>query len=333
MATLSYGSIEIYFTCLLDEVSKIDIETGVRGFPSFASLDEDSVSSEIKVRIALEEFDTMDIYGNPGLYLAFYTYMEGEVVDRSDYRLDSDLFQQMNFRAFFSDNRISIYANGKWVYSYIFQQAQYLENDPDVHLRAIGGPLTVNSIRRVELCDSREAIYIDYESTADNAISSVIQERPVEIWPGIDREAEYTYSFTKAEVNMVKLTNYDETISHNRALSSDGLVYGRDVTISIDHITAEEVGLVTRLYRLPDLSTGTDRAVKAIQKKARQDIEKRSIIQRFDPRVEHGDVSIINTIVTGTQTAIEKRTIIQSVSIDISDGTQKMTLLGRKEDA
>jgi hypothetical protein len=218
-----------------------------------------------------------------------------------------------------------------WVYTYSLSTVSYPITITQT-LRADGNDITLSNLRRVELCDGREAVYVDYESNNDSAIGSIIQERPIESFPAVDRMVEFTYDATKDDRDAIKTTAYDDAEADNSQTSSDGLVYSMDVGISLDPFVAKELGLITRLYRLPELDSGVDRAVAAIQRRARQSRNKVGTTGRFDPCLEVSDVLVFDgVIVTGTNREINDRVILEDISFTIADGEYRQSISGRRD--
>jgi len=324
MTETAYGGIEIFFTYTPSDLLSIFLVTNIMGLPSFAN-SEDEVVRAVSVKIS----SRTDVSGK--IFVVVSTYLASTEIDKSDYPRDFEEYSVFNVRVFLFNDRISVYINSKWVYSYCLGAVSY----PDVitqSLNPVGDGVTVTNVRVVELCDGREAVYVDYESTSDNAISSIIQERPIEVLSAVGRAAEFTYGYTKNNVGAQKIDSYDESEADNSQMSSDGLVYARDVSISIDTYIAEHFGLITRLYRLPDIDNGIARAIKAIQRKARQSIYHVDTAGRLDPRLEVADVHVFdNVIVTGTGRVINVNNIIEDIGITISDGVYRQTTKGRRE--
>jgi hypothetical protein len=231
-----------------------------------------------------------------------------------------------------SDNAVSIYCNDLWVYTYVFG----LVNWPDVVQVALKNSsasqdVTVTDIRLIELADPREAVYIDYEATVDSAIQSIIQQRPIQIFPEVGREIAFTYSAVKDVVGAHHVTSYEEATKDSQSLSSDGLVYYTDVAISVSRKTAEEVGLITKLYRLSELNSGALNAAARLQELALERRKMVTINMRLDPRIEIADNLLIDEILSGTGTHIVDNVIVEDVSISIQNGNYSMRIVARRK--
>lgn len=332
---IPYGNMEIYFTCVMSEETMIELLTSVKAYTAFMPFGEGSTTGILRVEMGLTQYDPDLLVNYPGFSgwsYYFKLFCGEEEVDQFTYDVPVFPIEETHFRVFLTDSRISIYGNDASMYTYVFQQPEYdIDQEPELSIIVHGDTLVITNIKRVELADAREALFIDYESTPDNAISSVIQERPVEIYPSINRASEYSYDSTKSEVTIrVRKHNEDQLVPQEA--SSDGLVYGRDVSISIDKAVARKNGLITRLYRMPDLNTGIVRAIRARQKKARQSMKPQSTSGRIYPNLEIGDVAIVNATLTGTGTLYQKRLIVETITLSIVDGSYTMNTSGRKED-
>jgi len=319
----AYGTVELYFSYVPVEGETVTLVTNVTGIRSFAGTEELTllpVSVSIGMRNAGDE------------YIVVQTLLDDAVVDQSDYWFEAPIVDKVyDVRIFFFNARISVYVNDLWVYTYSLSTVSYPITITQT-LRADGNDITLSNLRRVELCDGREAVYVDYESNSDSAIGSIIQERPIESFPAVDRMVEFTYDATKDDRDAIKTTAYDDAEADNSQTSSDGLVYSMDVGISLDPFVAKELGLITRLYRLPELDSGVDRAVAAIQRRARQSRNKVGTTGRFDPCLEVSDVLVFDgVIVTGTNREINDRVILEDISFTIADGEYRQSISGRRD--
>ena len=223
-----------------------------------------------------------------------------------------------------------MYCNDLCVYSYSLGGVSY----PDVvtvSLKVTGpDPILFSDIRRVELKDQREAIYVDYEANTESAIQSIIQQRPIEVTAAVDRQVEFTYSAIKDSIDAIFVKTYSETLEDNLQMSSDGIVYYSDVGVSINDDTAEQVGFITRMYRLSELSSGAITAAGIYQKKALQKRNMVSISSRLDPRLEIRDILVFDLTVTGTERNIVRSIIVEGIQIKTENGSCKMSVTGRK---
>jgi hypothetical protein len=321
----NYGGLQLLFSYPPTDVITVSLKTNIGGIASFKNATSNSVSQDITVRISSE----LDVPSDR-IFIIVETILGSNVVDRSDYTCDHSVIEQFDIELFFFNTRISVYINQKWIYSYSLATVVYpVTIQPTLVIN--GGTVLLTNINNVELCDGRNAVYVDYESNSDNAISSIVQERPIQILAAIDRAAEFTYNATKEEVpgNMIK--TYEVTEESARQASSDGLVYAIDVGISIDTWMAEHVGFITKLYRLSELDSGVERAVSALQKRARQSMFPVGMSGRFDPRLEVADIVLVSFVASGTARAVSDRVIVEDITMNIQDGVYQQSINGRRD--
>jgi hypothetical protein len=256
-------------------------------------------------------------------------WLDGVLTDQSEFNLHCGLVESIHNRVVFSDTSISVYTNDLWVYTYCFVDTDW-PGTVQIKAQVTGGDVTLNVVR-AELCDPREAVYIDYESTSDSALQSIIQQRPIQVFAQVDRANSFTYSATRDRVSSHHVITYEDQTRDNNNMASDGLVYYSDVGINISELTAEQVGLITKLYRLSELYNGAIEAAKRMQQIA---LERRKIVTvtcRLDSRLQIADILVIDTILTGTGTHITDEIIIEDITISLSDGSYSMRISGRRK--
>lgn len=314
-----YGGAEFYFTFTADDTKTIEIVTDILGASQFGADDETKQLVGVKLT-SLTDTDR---------YVQVETTLAGATIDRSDFStFDSDV-EVFDVRVFFYNEFLSIEINGFWVYSYGFSAIEYPVGRPSIELRALLDDIEVSEVRRVELSDGREAVFVDYEASTENAIQSIIQQRPVSIFPSVGRSVIFTYSATKDVVGAVFVQRFVDAVSDSMQIASDALIYFSDVGISLDEDILKDVGFVTRLYRLSELDTGADRAAETLQRRALEKRHNVTVIQRFDPRVEPMDILHINLIAKGTNRTIDRQIIVENTSVSLRDGDYSMSIGGR----
>ncbi len=321
MSNPKFGSLEVFYTFPSDTLQAIEMSTNVKGLKQYHTGPKNHEAVTVRVSSIQDALP---------VYIQVETLLGDAVVDRSDWFTyqedDSAIFA---VRIFFFDQFISVTVNDVWAYSYALSEVQYQETT-EALLRLAGGTITITDMRKVELSDGREAVYVDYESTTDSAIQSIIQQRPVQVLPSVDRATLFTYDAEKSLVPVPFVHSVDIEEVRPPGLSSDGLVYADEVGISIDEETAREVGLITRLYRLSELSTGYERATAFLQKQARQRRKPSTVVMRLDPRVELTDILDMDLYVTSTGRHLLEEVIVEDISLSMRDGDYSMTIKGRK---
>ena len=89
---------------------------------------------------------------------------------------------RQKYRLLYHEKNISLYQNGRWITTLatddlIYDQTTYIDISAYT-----ASSIIFENVRFRELSDWREAIYIDLETDGQSALSSVIQERPIEIY-------------------------------------------------------------------------------------------------------------------------------------------------------
>jgi len=319
--TITNGGIEVFFNFTPAVGGIVWVVTDILALPAFTDL-ADPVDI-LKIRINLEEISFVQ-------YAAIYTYIGADIVDKSNFALGDTSTLEFAVRTFIYDKNIAVYVNDVCVYTYTLGAVSYPE-PITASIQVTGGvAVAISDINRTELQDQREAIYVDYEANTENAIQSIVQQRPVEINAGVGRELEFTYLATGDTVAAHHVKSYSNALEDNVQISSDGIVYYADVGVSISQNTAEEVGLITRMYRLSELDSGAIKAASVYQEKALQRRNMGNFSGRFDPRLEIRDIYAIDLIATGTQRNILRSIIVESIQMRLEDGAYKMSITGRK---
>jgi len=243
-------------------------------------------------------------------------------------KFESNISELGTVRVVFHNQFCSVYVDDLWEYTFSFADVYHPE-DPAVGLKTNGASIGFTNVRLKELSDWREAIYVDMETTTQNAFRSVILQRPVDIYPNYEGKLTFEYdpdrdSATLYFVHRHKVVETDESQG-----SSDGITYFAYAAVVPDLDFAEDVGFVTRMYRLPDLDTGAIRATQILQQRARQNRKRHSVVSRVNFQFEMGDIANISETLSGTGTAFSESLIIEALSFSISEGNQEMRLEGR----
>jgi len=328
MSTLynHYGGAELYFSYVPADTKSVTIRTDALGLAhEEAASDTWWVGTEnsraISLTIFTEETDTT--------LVTCQSKINSVVKDQSTHSMRSPNVNKLHVKVIMAVKSISVYCNDEWIYTHVFRDVMWPEA-PKLYLSRSSSFL-IENIKRVELSDRREAVYVDYEATADSAIQSVIQQRPVQIFPEPGRANAYTYSAVRDLVNLHNVNSYEVVIRDNQNLSSDGLVYYLDVGVSISKETAKNVGLITKLYRLSELNNGAIEAASRIQKLALQQREMVSITMRLDPRIEIGDNLLLDVNLTGTGTHLTDSVIVENISIAVQNASYQMSISARRK--
>lgn len=234
-------------------------------------------------------------------------------------------------RVLYHGHFCSIYCDDKWVHTFTTMYCYY-PDDITVSLRASGSAVGVSSTSIEELDDWREAIFIDLESTAQNAISSVIQQRPVDVYSRYDGSINFAYyPAVRDEVSLNEkfVRSFSKRSVDNASVCSDAIAYYSEVGFSIDTNAAEDVGFITRVIRIPELDYGAMKTVRIMQRKAREGLHTYSIGSRMNLALEFNDLSNISGILTGTKTPINEEFIVEGLRYQFAHSQLEMTVQGR----
>jgi len=312
------GTIDLSFTMISPtDGDSITLITDVLGIPQHLETAEGAISVNV-----LLEVDTTS-------YIVTETRIGGVAVDTQTISIGIIAGIDFNIRIFIFDTYISVYCNDSCVYSYALNEVDYTTMT-GLSLERTGS-YTIQNVQLREIPDAREAVFVDYEATTESAIQSVIQQRPIEINPEVNREINFTYDATKDNIPGHHITSYEDTEQDNLQMSSDGIVYYENVGVTINADTAKEVGFITRMYRLSELSSGAIEAAAKYQRSAFQRRHQSSIaMQRLDPRIEVRDVILIDLIATGTLKNIVDEVIVEDISISLTDGNYSTNISGRR---
>ena len=237
---------------------------------------------------------------------------------------------QHAFRVLFHDNYVTTYIDDVWVYTFHLKSIVY-PTTTNVSLITNQSGQTSTNIRAQELCDWREAIYIDLETDGMSAIGSVIQERPVDIYARWDGSIAFWYDPTRNTVTQViKPRKHSWMDALPKRAASDAIVYYSNVSVILNNDYRDNFGFSTKVYRMPNLETGAMRAAYLLLKNLFRERRVHDIEVRPDARLELGDKLAIDYIATGTQTAASFTLIVDSMSLMIQSRNSVMSISGRE---
>lgn len=232
------------------------------------------------------------------------------------------------FRVLFHDNFATVYVSDRWIYTFSVAEFDY-PNNLEVYL---SGTFTATNIRFLELCDWREAVYIDLETDGNSAIGNVIQERPIEIVHQPDGSIAYWYDPSRELVNMLyEPRDHRWYESPPRDGASDAIIYtASEVKCLQMQEFAEDYGFSTRVYRFPNLDVGAFRAARVMLIRLYEQSKPNELICRPDARLIPGDIYQVAYNVSGTGTAVSKDIIVEDLSLNVSAGSYSMSIKGRE---
>lgn len=249
-----------------------------------------------------------------------------------------DIFTYTSFRIVFYHEFIGIILDGRWVHTIYPYYIFYNTDTPSISLLSNYSE-TIANMRLKELSDWREAVYVDLETTSQNGISSIIQQRPVEIVPLSTGEVRFAYFPHDRDIIDTGdfLLEWIPSDQENPQICSEGIVYATNSLVVADQDTFDEYGFITRVFRLPDLDSGSVRAAKVMQKLARQQALTHDVRLRFNPAIEMGDIISSDLLLPGTGTMIgtsDKDTeglscIVEGIAIGSQAGNYSCQIKGR----
>jgi hypothetical protein len=194
------------------------------------------------------------------------------------------------------NDTISVIFGDFWAVTLWLKATRHAET-PAVYMLA-SGAITVTDIRLTELCDCQDKISVDIETSAANAIASVIDRRPIEQWSLYDGSLCFAYDPPVQTLPRVEHAwSIEQIEERNDRAGSDGIAYHQGTAVVVDEDALEELGFATRTFRFTGMEHGAITATRKLMEKARQD-RKRHLIRRqmlpalelFD-RVEFGIMS------------------------------------------
>jgi hypothetical protein len=240
--------------------------------------------------------------------------------------------KKINGRVIYHDQFVTLEINDRWIYTYTMDEPTYY-SPLGIYLASQSGREFTN-VNVAELSDSREAVYIDLETDGKAAMSSIIQERPVEIGWRSQGQISFRYGGTRDSVTMViepRAHARSQTLPRDSA--SDAIVYYSDVKGMQNPDFSERYGFSTKVYRFPSLMAGALKAVRIVFHNLLERAVMHRLKMRPDLRIEVGDELNYDYIIGGTQTHLQGTVIVESTSIEFSgeDSNPVMEVTGREK--
>jgi len=257
----------------------------------------------------------------------------GTIVYSQIYPATTNITQKIRV-LYFSDH-ISLYQNGRWIFTKSFDSLQYCIYAPYRLSLTAHGTLTMDNVHVKDLSDWREAIYLDLETDGQSAINSIIQQRLIEIYCKPDGSIEFYYEIIRDVIDAVREPrSYRYTYSVPLDGASDAIIYGPlDVKTIQNNDFAKLLGFCTRVFRLPDLTVGANRAVYYILKKSLEGYLRHDFSIRPDLELLIGDIYHIHYTTAGTGRNEYHNTIVEGISLNISMSNKvssSMQITGRE---
>jgi len=319
MSSYDFGTGGYDIEFFVDEADMSTDQAVIIGSTVSYNSDSDSDKSYIYIYKRASNFE-FSVYGGS-------SFATAQLLETYD---DDDLEALGTVRIVAHDQFISIYVDKKWIHTFAFEYG-YHPLDRYVEMFSSSSTISITNIRKKELSDWREAIFMDMETNSMNAISSVILQRPVDIYPTWDGKLSFSYNPDRSEVTLAKVTRHSISDAGDNKACSDGIVYFTNVAVVVDRDYADEHGFTTRMYRFPDLEQDAVNAAKMQQEMAREKMKKHKIICRIMPQLELGDIANVNLSKSGTGTSVDDDIIVESIQYNLVDGKQLMSISGRED--
>jgi len=231
-----------------------------------------------------------------------------------------------HLRVFIHDDFISVYNDIHCIGSCCPTPPKCLVNTP-VKLKATS-PITVTNIRIRELGTYREAVWVDMESTGANAISSVIQERPVLLFPRHNGAVAYTYLGNLGSSNLYRVRNHRKETRFTPGMSDITAYYAYSKLVQSTS-WASDVGFTPAVLRLPNINTDVDFITQIIQQRALEGLTLYTANARLHHLIEIGDKVNLSYVLSGTGTTVSEYFIAENLSFNWRPTQESETLQGR----
>jgi hypothetical protein len=268
-------------------------------------------------------------------------YVKGQGVSYPELYFKSELDPTLahTARFFFHDEFISVYVDNIWQITFGLGEDNltWPKNTQVLMYAYASTSKTVTNVVVSELFDWREAIYVESELSAQSALGSVIQERPIEILPTIDGGLDFSYNITRDQITYTSAISKRIMHSHFRDqdtsgdAGSDAIIYSTDISfVSYDNFAKEE-GFLTKVYKLSNLEHGAEATGKILLEKAYESQFIHQITMRPDIRIESGDRLSFSYVVPGTGTTIDYDVIVEGYNIEVEEGNYRMSIRARED--
>lgn len=252
--------------------------------------------------------------------------LPSSIVDQYRFTLSDEAH---SLRFLFHDNFMTVYIDDIWAHTFHPGEVTW---STGVGVYAVAsGNITISDVRVPELCDWREAIYIDLETDGMAAIGSIIQERPVETYARYDGSIKVWYDPTRTTyVQAIYPRRHQWTRALPKRAASDAIVYFSDVKTLLNNNYRDAFGFATKVYRMPNLEVGAIRAAYLQLKNFYRERLIHDIQIRPDVRLEPGDKLSVSYTATGTGAAKSFTLTIDTMGLRIVPDNSAMQIQGRE---
>jgi hypothetical protein len=234
----------------------------------------------------------------------------------------------------FYNNFCDVYDGDEWRHTFFFDEVTYPKVGTAI---AVTGNFngSITDVTLTELHKSRDAVYIELNTSIQSAISNIIQERPVLIIPKYDGSLMLTYRSNLMPIHMPAKYSLYTSMIHSDSKSttskssacSDAILYYKDVSAAVDQAYAEQEGFITRMLSLPNIEEDEiDSVAKLIMRSSREMEVTHTINMRPDLRIEPGDIIDFTYTLSSTGTEYTSGDIlVESVSIRLPGNQMQIT--------
>jgi hypothetical protein len=267
-------------------------------------------------------------YDATDIYFTVLSYPSLDVIDKIKIASDS-VGVYHSYRLCYFENTISIYIDGSWGYTAYIPNVIYANGNSSL-IALSSNAQTLKWVNLSELSENRKAIYVDIESPGFNAVASVIEDRPIQMYPKSDGSIDFTYKRGRTSIGVDRYYSLTKESQMPTDTGSDILVYGVDVSNISDLNFAKEYGWSTKMFRLPSLVYGAVDAAKILARNAMQRRNRYSGNRmRPDLRVELGDIIVVPDYDANTGYSTMEKIIIEQISLKRNERSVDWNFSGR----
>lgn len=246
------------------------------------------------------------------------------------------VYKTHKVKVYFHGEFLSVYIDDRMVVAFAYGEDNltWPADQVTLYMKASSN-YTITDVLVTELFDWREAIYVESELSASSAISSVIQERPIEIFSNQYGGLSFSYNMEKDTISYIVpiskkiLYSHHITDSISKNAGSDAIVYFSDIAFVSDPIFAKDEGFLTRVLKMASLETGAASAAIMVLKRTREAQKTHNLVLRPDVRLMPGDRLEFDYLMPDTDEMKEYAVIIESITIEVLEGKYRMALTGR----
>lgn len=234
----------------------------------------------------------------------------GGLVDRFSCTLPAG---QASCRVVVRNAMITVLIGDDWAHSFILRSVSHAEK-PEIYLSA-SGVFTIRDVLLVELADGNDDVTIDVENNIENAIASVINNRPITVWSRYDGSINYAYEVPRSEIWSYVAKSIGLGWQLPTQAGSDLIVFHTNTAMFSDAELLRKRGFFTRVHKYPNLEAAAIRAGRKIQSLGKTDLERATITSPIIPQLELYDVVHLQATISGGQHAVDRWILVDDLKI------------------